>query len=36
MDPATIIGVVIAFAAIFLANFLEGGAADARCSCSRR
>ena len=26
MDPATILGVVIAFAAIFLANFLEGGA----------
>jgi chemotaxis protein MotA len=26
MDPATIIGVVLAFAAIFLANFLEGGA----------
>ena len=25
MDPATILGVVIAFAAIFLANFLEGG-----------
>jgi chemotaxis protein MotA len=29
MDPATIIGVVIAFAAIFLANFLEGGKWDA-------
>lgn len=26
MDPATILGVVIAFAEIFLANFLEGGA----------
>ena len=26
MDPATILGVVIAFVAIFLANFLEGGA----------
>ena len=25
MDPATLIGVVVAFAAIFLANFLEGG-----------
>ena len=35
MDPATIIGVVLAFVAIFLANFLEGGA-PARCSCSRR
>ena len=29
MDPATIIGVVIAFVAIFLANFLEGGAPTA-------
>ena len=26
MDPATLLGVVIAFVAIFLANFLEGGA----------
>jgi len=29
VDPATIIGVVIAFVAIFLANFLEGGAPTA-------
>lgn len=29
MDPATILGVVIAFGAIFLANFLEGGAPGA-------
>lgn len=29
MDPATIAGVVIAFAAIFLANYLEGGAPGA-------
>ena len=29
MDPATLIGVVIAFAAIFLANMLEGGSPTA-------
>ena len=29
MDPATIIGVTIAFGAIFLANFLEGGSPTA-------
>ena len=29
MDPATIIGVLIAFIAIFLANFLEGGSPTA-------
>ena len=29
MDPATILGVVLAFVAIFLANYLEGGAPGA-------
>ena len=29
MDPATIIGVVLAFAAIFIANILEGGSPSA-------